>query len=197
MATRTPRVVVARGTHGMMQGVGPTRGNAQRRLGLLRRMRVGSLDDMAEREMAKQQQRSKQGKFTSAKKFDELVKAMPDPAGEQDGLLADGAWFCFLGCFLFVSVLSFSGRETVQRPELSQVPWRGTTPGLPLQLWDTNCGVAPGCHRSGGLGRGSAPRVSLGDYPGRVWSGCRRAHSHRRALASLPGSRIKRRMATY
>jgi hypothetical protein len=94
MTATTHVACVARVTHGMMQGVGTTRRNAQRRLVLLRRMRVKSLDDMAEREMAKQQQRSKQGKFTSAKEFDELVKAMPDPAGEEDGLLADGAW-CF------------------------------------------------------------------------------------------------------
>jgi hypothetical protein len=98
---------VARGSsHGMklMQGSSAMRGNPRGRrfVEAVGRMRIKSLDDMAEREMAKQQQRSKQGKFTSAKEFDELVKAMPDPAGEQDGLLADGAWrvLCSVFCVL-------------------------------------------------------------------------------------------------
>ena len=95
---------VARGSsHGMklMQGSSAMRGNPRGRrfVEAVGRMRIKSLDDMAEREMAKQQQRSKQGKFTSAKEFDELVKAMPDPAGEQDGLLADGAWRVLRGVF--------------------------------------------------------------------------------------------------
>lgn len=49
---------------------------------------VRSLDDMAEREMAKRKQQSKYS--ASQKEFEELVKAIPDPAREQDGLLADG-----------------------------------------------------------------------------------------------------------
>ena len=49
---------------------------------------VRSLDDMAEREMAKRKQQNKYS--TSQKEFDDLVKAIPDPAREEDGLLADG-----------------------------------------------------------------------------------------------------------
>ena len=49
---------------------------------------VRSLDDMAEREMAKRKQQNKYS--TSQKELDDLVKAIPDPAREEDGLLADG-----------------------------------------------------------------------------------------------------------
>lgn len=55
---------------------------------------VRSLDDMAEREMAKRKQQNKYS--TSQKEFEELVKAIPDPAREQDGLLADGTLSCDL-----------------------------------------------------------------------------------------------------
>lgn len=143
---------VARGSsHGMklMQGSSAMRGNPRGRrfVEAVGRMRIKSLDDMAEREMAKQQQRSKQGKFTSAKEFDELVKAMPDPAGEQDGLLADGAWrvlrgvFCVLCSVFYVLRSAFCDTCHVLRdtcdddcssrcdhgghpPESSQVPRR-------------------------------------------------------------------------
>lgn len=67
-------------------------------MGQGRRMKNGlqvcrmSLDDMAEREMAKRKS-SSSSKYSSAsqKEFEDLVKAIPDPAEEQDGLLADGA----------------------------------------------------------------------------------------------------------
>jgi len=54
-----------------------------------------SLDDMAEREMAKRKSPSS-SKYSSAsqKEFEDLVRAIPDPAEEQDGLLADGACVC-------------------------------------------------------------------------------------------------------
>ncbi|KAI8102536.1 hypothetical protein M9435_006134 [Picochlorum sp. BPE23] len=65
-------------------------------VGQRRRMKNGlqvcrmSLDDMAEREMAKRKS-SSSSKYSSAsqKEFEDLVKAIPDPAEEQDGLLAD------------------------------------------------------------------------------------------------------------
>jgi len=129
---------VARGSsHGMklMQGSSAMRGNPRGRrfVEAVGRMRIKSLDDMAEREMAKQQQRSKQGKFTSAKEFDELVKAMPDPAGEQDGLLADGAWRVLCSAFCDTShVLRDTCDDDCSSrcdhgghpPESSQVPRR-------------------------------------------------------------------------
>ena len=65
-----------------------------------------SLDDMAEREMAKQQRKQHGGESSgrafysaSQKEFDDLVKAIPDPASEEDSLLADGAlsdcWYLY------------------------------------------------------------------------------------------------------
>ena len=75
-----------------------------------RRMKNGlqvcrmSLDDMAEREMAKRKSSSSSSsKYSSAsqKEFEDLVKAIPDPAEEQDGLLADGA--CVF--FFFIIIL--------------------------------------------------------------------------------------------
>lgn len=93
-------------THGMMQRGMPCAGRVRRRA----TTRVKSLDDMAEREMAKQQQKQRsQGKFTSAKEFDELVKAMPDPAGEQDGLLADGTSFLCLFRLVYMLVCCVGG----------------------------------------------------------------------------------------
>jgi len=68
-----------------------------------------SLDDMAEREMAKLRSKKSRNEPSSSsssqkkdqfrpsqKEFDDLVKAMPDPANVQDSLLADdGACFSF------------------------------------------------------------------------------------------------------
>lgn len=77
---------VCRSTHWWRCVVQSRRGNG---LQLLCRM---SLDDMAEREMAKRKS-SSSSKYSSAsqKEFEDLVRAIPDPADEQDGLLADGA----------------------------------------------------------------------------------------------------------
>lgn len=126
---------VARGSsHGMklMQGSSAMRGNPRGRrfVEAVGRMRIKSLDDMAEREMAKQQQRSKQGKFTSAKEFDELVKAMPDPAGEQDGLLADGAWRVLRGVFCVPRSVT---RVTCYVTRVTMIVPRGATMVATLQ----------------------------------------------------------------
>ena len=56
---------------------------------------------MAERELAKQSKSSKSKQYTQ-KEFDELTKLMPDPATQQDSLLADGTLY---GCVcVFVCV---------------------------------------------------------------------------------------------
>ena len=78
---------------------------------------VRSLDDMAERELAKQSSKSvKQSKQYTQKEFDELTRLMPDPATQQDSLLADGTLLVlvFYFYFYFYFYLYFS--------EFSQVP---------------------------------------------------------------------------
>jgi hypothetical protein len=109
-----------------------------------------SLDDMAEREMAKQQRKQQGGESSgrsfysaSQKEFDDLVRAIPDPASEEDSLLADGA----LSDFWFSSVIL---GELLRD---SQVTWPAM-PMLPLQLWNSKksegCGDACMC-RSGAV----------------------------------------------
>jgi hypothetical protein len=72
------------------------------------------LDDMAERELAKRKSSNGPKYSATQKEFDELVKAIPDPAGEQDSLLADGT--CCRGRCACCDA-------RVQSPEFSQVPW--------------------------------------------------------------------------
>ena len=78
-----------------------------------------SLDDMAEREMAKLRSKKPRNEPSSSsssqkkeqfrpsqKEFEDLVKAMPDPANVQDSLLADdGA--CVLICFEMLVLLGW------------------------------------------------------------------------------------------
>ena len=91
-----------------------------------------SLDDMAERELAKQSKSSKSKQYTQ-KEFDELTKLMPDPATQQDSLLADGTLY---GCVC----LNPSGLLLlrVKSGALTDV-----TSGPPLQLWKRTCGGCP------------------------------------------------------
>lgn len=85
-----------------------------------------SLDDMAEREMAKLRSKKPRNEPSSSssqkkdqfrpsqKEFDDLVKAMPDPANVQDSLLADdgGCFFVFFKILLLLVVITSTNSQS-------------------------------------------------------------------------------------
>ena len=67
---------------------------------------------MAERELAKQSKSSKSKQYTQ-KEFDELTKLMPDPATQQDSLLADGTLYgCVCVCLCVFESLGSSTSQS-------------------------------------------------------------------------------------
>lgn len=69
--------------------------NSSTMVSLHRMIVCHSLDDMADQEMEKM--RSSRGQYRASQRdFEELMRVIPDPAQEEDGLLAEGMswWYC-------------------------------------------------------------------------------------------------------